>query len=140
MSNSAYSNSGDQNSASNGHTSMQMPQYMHSEKSMANRSSTLRVRSRAARLRGRDDLLVRVDVDAPVRALAAHSMQTVQFSSSSAMTPRLRGGSSGSTSGYWLVTDRRVSALNVVASPCTSPVPAGGGCSALTQSPPGPRR
>ena len=43
MSSSAYSNSGDQNSASNGQTSMQMPQYMHSEKSMANRSSTLRV-------------------------------------------------------------------------------------------------
>ena len=47
MSSSAYSNSGDQNSASNGQTSMQMPQYMHSEKSMANRSRTLRVRSRA---------------------------------------------------------------------------------------------
>ena len=41
---SAYSNSGDQNSASNGHTSMQIPQYMHSAKSMANRSSTLRLR------------------------------------------------------------------------------------------------
>ena len=48
MSSSAYSNSGDQNSASNGQTSMQMPQYMHSEKSMANRSSTLRCRGRAA--------------------------------------------------------------------------------------------
>ena len=32
--------------ASNGQTSMQMPQYMHREKSMANRSSTLRWRSR----------------------------------------------------------------------------------------------
>src|SRR5690606_21129371 len=31
MSYSAYSNSGDQNSASNGHTSTQIPQYMHSE-------------------------------------------------------------------------------------------------------------
>ena len=30
----------------------------------------------------------------------AQSMQTVQFSSSSAITPRERGGSSGSTSGY----------------------------------------
>ena len=39
MSNSAYSNSGLQNSASNGQTSMQIPQYMQSEKSMANRSS-----------------------------------------------------------------------------------------------------
>jgi hypothetical protein len=46
MSSSAYSNSGDQNSASNGHASMQMPQYMHSEKSIANRSSTFRCRSR----------------------------------------------------------------------------------------------
>ena len=48
MSYSAYSNSGDQNSASNGQTSMQMPQYMHSEKSIANRSSTLRCRGREA--------------------------------------------------------------------------------------------
>ena len=48
MSNSAYSNSGDQCSASNGQTSMQMPQYMHSEKSMANRSSTLRLSLAAA--------------------------------------------------------------------------------------------
>ena len=30
----------------------------------------------------------------------AHSMQTVQFSSNSAITPRLRGGRSGCTSGY----------------------------------------
>ena len=44
---SAYSNSGVQNNASNGQTSMQMPQYMQSEKSMAKRSSMLRVRSRA---------------------------------------------------------------------------------------------
>ena len=48
MSYSAYSNSGDQNSASNGQASMQIPQYMHSAKSMANRSSTLRCRDRAA--------------------------------------------------------------------------------------------
>ncbi len=47
MSVSAYSNSGDQNSASKGQTSMQIPQYMQSEKSMANRSSTLRVRALA---------------------------------------------------------------------------------------------
>src|SRR6185369_7776063 len=39
MSYSAYSNSGVQNSASNGQASMQMPQYMHNEKSMAKRSS-----------------------------------------------------------------------------------------------------
>ena len=45
---SAYSNSGDQKSASNGHASMQIPQYMHSAKSMAKRSSTLRWRARAA--------------------------------------------------------------------------------------------
>ncbi len=36
---SEYSNSGLQNSASKGHTSTQMPQYMHSEKSMSKRSS-----------------------------------------------------------------------------------------------------
>jgi hypothetical protein len=46
MSYSEYSNSGDQNSASKGHASMQMPQYMHNAKSMANRSSTLRWRAR----------------------------------------------------------------------------------------------
>jgi hypothetical protein len=46
MSSSAYSNSGVQNNASNGQTSMQIPQYMHSEKSIAKRSSTLRARSR----------------------------------------------------------------------------------------------
>ena len=46
MSVSAYSNSGLQCSASKGQTSMQIPQYMQSEKSMANRSSTLRCRSR----------------------------------------------------------------------------------------------
>ena len=40
MSYSAYSNSGLQKSASNGHTSTQIPQYMHSAKSMAKRSST----------------------------------------------------------------------------------------------------
>ena len=46
MSVSAYSNSGDQKSASKGQTSMQIPQYMHSAKSIAKRSSTLRLRSR----------------------------------------------------------------------------------------------
>jgi hypothetical protein len=40
----AYSYSGDQKSASNGHTSMQMPQYMHNEKSIANRSRTASTR------------------------------------------------------------------------------------------------
>ena len=43
---SAYSNCGLQWRASNGQTSMQIPQYMHSEKSMAKRSRTLRWRSR----------------------------------------------------------------------------------------------
>ncbi len=46
MSVSAYSNSGDQNRASKGQTSMQIPQYMQREKSMAKRSRTLRLRSR----------------------------------------------------------------------------------------------
>ena len=42
----AYAYSGDQNSASNGQTSTQIPQYMHSAKSIANRSSTLTWRGR----------------------------------------------------------------------------------------------
>jgi hypothetical protein len=46
MSYSAYSNSGDQKRASNGQTSMQIPQYMQREKSIANRSSTLWARGR----------------------------------------------------------------------------------------------
>ena len=45
MSSSAYSNSGLQCSASNGQTSMQIEQYMQMEKSIAKRSSTLRVLS-----------------------------------------------------------------------------------------------
>ena len=46
MSPAEYSNSGDQNSASKGQASMQIPQYMHREKSIAKRSSTLRARGR----------------------------------------------------------------------------------------------
>ena len=42
----AYPYSGDQNSASNGQTSTQIPQYMQSAKSIANRSTTLRCRGR----------------------------------------------------------------------------------------------
>src|SRR5919107_6082034 len=53
----------------------------------------------------------------------AHSMQTVQFSSSSAMTPRERGGRSGSTSGYCRVVERRVIVRNVTASPLSRPLP-----------------
>src|SRR5690242_4997129 len=53
----------------------------------------------------------------------AHSMQEVQFSSSSAITPRLRGGSSGCTSGYCSVTERRASVRAVTFSPSTSPLP-----------------
>ncbi len=37
----------------------------------------------------------------------AQSMQEVQLSACSAITPRLRGGSSGATSGYWRVVERR---------------------------------
>lgn len=54
MSVSAYSNSGDQNSASKGHTSMQIPQYMQREKSMAKRSRTFRLRSRPPGAAGGD--------------------------------------------------------------------------------------
>ena len=46
MSYSAYSNSGLQNSASNGQTSTQMPQYMQSAKSIAKRSRILALRAR----------------------------------------------------------------------------------------------
>ena len=53
----------------------------------------------------------------------AQSMQEVQFSSISAITPRVRGGSSGATSGYWWVCARVVMFLNVVARPCTRPDP-----------------
>ena len=53
----------------------------------------------------------------------AHSMQTVQFSSNSAITPRERGGRSGATSGYCWVTDRRTMVLRVTASPFASPAP-----------------
>src|SRR4029450_5454884 len=49
---SAYSNSGLQWRASNGHTSTQMPQYMQSAKSIANRSRMLRGRARAPPLGG----------------------------------------------------------------------------------------
>ena len=52
MSSSAYSNSGDQCSASKGHTSMQMLQYMHREKSIANRSRTFRLRGRPPSVAG----------------------------------------------------------------------------------------
>ena len=120
MSISAYSNSGLHHKASKGHTSTQMPQYMHSEKSIANRSRTLRARARPPR-RGRDLLLVGVDVDAPVGALARAEHADVQFSSISAMTPRDRGGSLGSTSGYSAVCVWRVSVRAVVASPLTRP-------------------
>src|SRR3954447_10224134 len=57
----------------------------------------------------------------------AHSVQTVQFSSTRPITPRLRGGSSGSTSGYSWVVAGRNSARAVVASPRTSPRPGPGG-------------
>ncbi len=49
---SVYSNSGLQKSASKGQTSTQMPQYMHSAKSIAKRSRTLRVRARPPSLAG----------------------------------------------------------------------------------------
>ena len=49
------------------------------------------------------------------------SMHTVQFSCTSAMTPRVRGGSAGATSGYSVVCEGRVSTRAVVASPRTKP-------------------
>src|SRR5215210_4193478 len=53
--------------------------------------------------------------------LRAHSMQTVQFSSLSAMTPRARVGGASLTLGYWVVTAGRVIVLNVTPSPLSSP-------------------
>src|SRR5262245_27123858 len=53
----------------------------------------------------------------------AHSMQTVQFSSNRAITPRLRGGRSAGADGYCRVIDRRVIVRNVTASPLARPPP-----------------
>src|SRR5680860_486600 len=53
----------------------------------------------------------------------AHSMHTVQFSSINAITPRERGGSSGSASGYCAVTARLVMFRQVTASPLARPLP-----------------
>src|SRR4029450_2464394 len=52
-----------------------------------------------------------------------HSMQTVQFSSMSAMTPRVRAGSLGLTCGYCWVAARRVMVLKVTPMPFSRPVP-----------------
>ena len=53
----------------------------------------------------------------------AHSIHDVQFSSTSPMTPRLRGGRSGLTSGYCSVIDLRSICRSVTARPLASPVP-----------------
>ena len=68
-------------SASNGHSSTQMPQYMHSDQSMAKRSSTFRVRSRAPDGRPCHRLGMRVNADAPGRALpgADHAGRAGRF-------------------------------------------------------------
>ena len=57
-------------SASNGQTSTQMPQYMQSEKSMSKRSRSLTERGLPPSRRGGRQVLVALDVDAPVGALA----------------------------------------------------------------------
>ena len=56
----------------------------------------------------------------------AQSMQEVQFSSSSAMTQRERGGSSGLASGYCSVTDGLAIVFSVVPRPLISPMPGSG--------------
>src|SRR3989440_5938577 len=53
----------------------------------------------------------------------AHSMQTVQFSSLSAMTPRERAGSGAISSGYWTVTAWETMWRMVTPRPFSSPVP-----------------
>ena len=62
--------SGVQYRASKGQTSTQIPQYRHSDQSMAKRSSTCRVRGPTAGAGGRRGLHVALDDQAPVRALA----------------------------------------------------------------------
>src|SRR5918992_6316822 len=57
--------------------------------------------------------------------LRAQSMQTVQFSSLRAMTPRERGASSSFSCGYCTVTAGLVSVLNVTPRPLNRP-PKGG--------------
>ncbi|CAM5702716.1 hypothetical protein SCALM49S_03897 [Streptomyces californicus] len=59
----------------------------------------------------------------------AQSMQTVQFSSNSPMTPRERGRSSGWTSGYCSVTVFLVIVRRVTARPLARPDPGSGGIS-----------
>ena len=70
----------------------------------------------------------------------AQSMQDVQFSSSSAMTPRLRGGRCGCASGYSAVWVGLARVRAVVASPLRMPgmpMPPGFfGCSLMRWSPP----
>src|SRR5262245_62593086 len=51
----------------------------------------------------------------------AQSMQTVQFSSLSAMTPRARVGGSSRSCGYCTVTAGRIIVRNVTPSPLTTP-------------------
>src|SRR5687767_2795955 len=53
----------------------------------------------------------------------AQSMHEVQFSSTRAMTPRLRGGRAGLTSGYCCVTDLRSMWRRVMDNPFASPTP-----------------
>ncbi|MER7207886.1 hypothetical protein ABT340_12540 [Streptosporangium sp. NPDC000239] len=53
----------------------------------------------------------------------AQSMQTVQFSSTRPMTPLLRAGRSGRTSGYCWVTDLLSMWRRVTESPFASPTP-----------------
>src|SRR5919107_1066708 len=53
--------------------------------------------------------------------LRAHSMQTVQFSSLSAMTPRARGAGSSRSCGYCTVTAGFSIVLNVMPRPPITP-------------------
>src|SRR5436190_7844678 len=52
----------------------------------------------------------------------AHSMQTVQFSSFNAMTPRARGAGSSRSCGYCTVTAGLVIVLNVTPNPVSIPL------------------
>jgi len=64
---------------------MQMPHHMHSAKSMANRSSTCSTRGRPRSVRGGTVSLCESISMHQSGHSRAHTMHTVQFSSSSAM-------------------------------------------------------
>src|SRR5437764_14940584 len=66
--------------------------------------------------------------------LRAHSMQTVQFSSFNAMTPRARVGGASLTRGYCTVTARLVIVRKVTPRPFSRPVGIQSGAEGIAQN------